>query len=159
MMLIMALMVSVILLLVGIAFMSSKVLQYRGAYRACESAQALALARAGLEDARVKLERDHSFPPRGTPDQDWFSYTERVTDLGSNVEIGSYTVTIDISMRNPPYEIYRITSIGQAGPMVDPVARRKLYAELDVAPKRRDDPTQDNLELFNYIQRLDLGNL
>ncbi|MEW6278573.1 MAG: hypothetical protein AB1758_08135 [Candidatus Eremiobacterota bacterium] len=158
-MLVVALLICTTLLVLGIGFMSQRVLQYRGAYRAGETSQALALARAGLEDARLKLERDFRFPPPAGDDQNVFTYTERLLDMDDVTEVGRYTVTVDVTQKGAPYWILRITSVGSVGPPTDPVARHKLYAEIDVSSTVRGDPATPNPELFDFVQVLDLGGL
>jgi hypothetical protein len=158
-MLVITLFLAVLFLILGMGFLTQRVTQYRGSFRAAEAVQALACARAGLEDVRTKLNVDYNFPPPGADDQPVFSYCEVLTDLASNTPVGSYTVSIDTTYRQAPYSLLRITIVGQAGDPTEPVARRKLYAELDISPTLRDDPTTANLEFFNFIQVVDLGNL
>lgn len=68
MLLIVALLVLGVALLAGMGLMTSQVANYRGVHAAEEAALALCLAQSGLEDARLKLERDPLFPPQGDGD-------------------------------------------------------------------------------------------
>lgn len=184
-MIVAALFLVLILLIMSLAFLSKKVLQYRGAVLLKHSALARALAEAGLEDARVKLERDLAFPPPGGEDQEVFSYTEDVYD--GTTRLGSSTVTVDTTWETTPYAVIRITSRGIAGPAEDPLAVRELVAELDVAPDTgrtlphpqivyrerpskplenwfadpkdaSGDPTTVNPNYFRYLLWVDRGN-
>ena len=87
-------------LVAGMGLMMSQISNYHGVQSAEEAAQALYLARAGLEDARLKLERDLQFPPRGDgnymedtsaglQEQTLFTYSEDVLVDGASVGSGS----------------------------------------------------------------------
>lgn len=158
-MLIVVLGLGLFFLVLGMGFLSQRAEQYKGAYRLAESEQALAIARAGLEDARVKLSVDPGFPPQGSVDQSVFSYSENLTEVGGTAVVGSYTVTVDRRHALPPYSVVRLTIVGKAGPPDSPLARRVLSAELDVAAFLRDDPDVTNPEFFNFIQIVDQGSL
>ncbi|MFN8608218.1 MAG: hypothetical protein U0931_11850 [Vulcanimicrobiota bacterium] len=148
------LMLSLVLLLLGLGFLNKRVSQYKGAYQTTYSVMALQLARAGLEDARIKLEKDLDFPPQAGLDQKAFSYTEILLP-GEE----SYTVTVDLSLREAPFKVLRITSIGTSGPMTGPRARRKLTAEFDISPTLRSDPTSANPDFYQMVNWQDLGSL
>lgn len=158
-MLVVALLLSLLFLVLGMGFLTQRVTQYRGAFRAAEAVQALACARAGLEDVRTKLNLDYSFPPPAADDQPVFTYTEVIEDLGSTTPVGSYTVSLDSSYRQSPYGLLRITVVGSAGDPQQPLARRKLYAELDVLPVLRTDPALLNPDYFKFVQVVDRGSL
>lgn len=119
-----------VLLTMGLALQASQVERYRGASSATQRAVALSLAEAGLEDARVKLEKDPLFPPPGTTEQEQFTYSE---DLD---EQGSYTVTIDRTYAGAPHRILLLRSVGCAGKRGSPLARHALIAELDLRGPR-----------------------
>jgi len=148
------LMLSVVLLLLGLGFLNKRVGQYRGAYQTTYSIMALQLAKAGLEDARVKLEKSADFPPISGQDQKLFSYTEV---LLANEE--SYTVTVDLSLKDKPFSIIRVSSVGTSGPMKEPRARRQLTAELDLSPTLRSDPSLANPDFFQFVNWQDAGSL
>ncbi len=145
--------VGLVLLLLSLGFLNKRVMEYRGAYQTAYQTQALALARAGLEDARIKLCKDGKFPPNTSDDQRSFSYTEEVT---ANEE--SYTVILDTTLKESPYAIVRVTSIGTAGPMGAPIARRKIVAELDVSPEvRTGPPGVANPNFYQWVNWQDFG--
>ena len=148
------LMLSLVLLLLGMGFLNRRASQYQGAYQTTYGVLALQLARAGLEDARVKLDRCDDFPPRSGSDQKLFGYTEILV-----ADEESYSVTIDLSMREKPFYLVRITSVGTSGPLEQPRARRQLRAELDLAPTLRSDGSTVNPDYFQYVNFVDLGSL
>ena len=104
-----------------------------------KAARARGLAEAGLEDARVKLDKDVNFPPPGDVDQTLFTYTEEVRDY-SNKIVGYYTVTVDSRWKvpkNPPDptapSVVLVTSVGSLGTdPLKPEASFALRMELDV---------------------------
>lgn len=144
-----------LLMVMGLAFLGKRVGQYRGALAVRTAAQARAIALAGLEDARVKLDKDFAFPPPAAKEQLYFSYTEEMRDINGQV-VGSYHVTVDRSLQQWPYAVVRLTSIGTLGPVDDPLARRRLYAEVDISPTRR-GTTDPNENLHRYINFHDGG--
>ncbi|MBM3460523.1 MAG: hypothetical protein FJX76_00285 [Armatimonadetes bacterium] len=143
--------VTAILLVMGLALLGIKMAQYRGAMQASQSAQAAAIAEAGLEDARAKLEKDPSFPPRLTDDTLTYSYAEDFTDV-DGAFLGRYTVTIDMSKSRAPWRVVLLTSQGTLGSESAPQARRRLHAELDVAPTLRvgGGPNPNYFKLLNW---------
>jgi type II secretory pathway pseudopilin PulG len=149
--LIAVLLLLVVLLILGMAFLTQQSLLYRASSQAQLSVAARAIAEAGLEDARGKLEKDLDFPPDADPDQKIFTYTEVLTDITDTREIGQYAVTVDFTNRTKN-GIISITSVGTlAG---DTNARRILYAELDVS-----DDLATNPNFFRYAQFEDRGGL
>jgi Tfp pilus assembly protein PilX len=147
-------MLSIVMLLLGLGFLNRRVSQYRGAYQTTYSVMALQLAKAGLEEARVKLEKSLDFPPQSGLDQKAFSYTEVLTP-----DLESYTVTVDLSLKDQPFTIVRITSVGTSGPINQPRARRMLRAELDCSPQLRSDPALTNPDYFQFVHWQDAGSL
>ncbi len=130
MLIVLTLLILGIALVAGIGLMSSQVSNYRGVNAAEESAQALALAQAGLEDARIKLEKDLDFPPPGDPAQLLFTYSEDVLIDGKR--IGGYRVSIDSRLQTTDYDIIRVTSTGLVGSSEAPRAQRTLKVDLDM---------------------------
>jgi hypothetical protein len=151
--LITTLLVSILIFLVCGAMVHRRSRQYEAANHQVAAARALALAEAGLEDARVKLNKDADFPPFGSEDQLVFSYVEQVFGLDGVTALGSYEVTLDMRWREPPMQIYRITSIGTSGEPDSPLAISRLTVELDVAPNLRSDFTQPNPNYFMFVSR------
>ena len=148
------LMLSVLMLLLGLGFLNKRVSQYRGALQSSYSLLALQLAKAGLEDARVKLEKCGRFPLGATTDQKFFSYTEILEP-----DRESYTVTLDLALVDAPFSIIRITSVGTSGPISQPRARRCLKAELDVSEHLRSNSSLANPDFFQLVHWQDLGSL
>ena len=109
--------------------------EYEQAARFERAAKALAAAEAGLEDFRVKLNKDLHFPPVGLEGQDEFSYTETLFDAHGH-SVGRYTVTIDTSAAGEPYGVVKVLSVGEVGPPGREPSRRKLYTEWDILPSR-----------------------
>lgn len=151
--LIMALFVAVLLFIECGSMLYRRSRQYQMATDGVYGAEALSLAEAGLEDARVKLDKDADFPPQAAIDQQVFSYVERVMDLDGTTLVGSYEVTIDQRQQSSPCQIIRITSVGCLGDASAPRARRQVTVELDVARKLRSNPNTDNPNYFRFITR------
>jgi hypothetical protein len=158
-MLIVSLFLTLILFIMGAAFLSIKSFQGREAVLAENSILAAQIAEAGMEDAKIKLEKDLLFPPPGDVNQKLFSYREHFTDLDGN-RLGSYTVTVDITRQVSPFFIISVSSVGIAGEEEEPLAMRKISAEIDVTPNiRGSSPAQANPDFFNYINWQDSGSL
>ncbi len=132
--LIMALLAIILLLMLGMGLLGSQAARWRSANRAAEASQARQMAIFGLEDARLKLERDAAFPPAPTLGQSVFSYSEDVTLPDGSP--ASYIVTIDLAYTVPPWNAYRITSNGAVGPRDKPLTLHTIAAELSVDPTR-----------------------
>lgn len=130
--LILALLGIALLLLLGMGLLGSQVARFRAATRAAEASQARQMAIAGLEDARLKLERDIAFPPAPTLGQTRFSYSEDLTLPDGSP--ASYTVTVDLSYLKAPWFAYRVTSFGGVGPRDKPVTVHTISAEMSVDP-------------------------
>ena len=142
--LIAALLILAILLSLGIGLMSGQAGKLSAAQARANASQAKALARAGLEDARVKLGKDILYPPPHD-EQEFFSYSEDVFTTAGDF-LGTYTVVIDLRYEvankdlPPPNEdiilyegVYIVTSIGKVGDRaVAPLAERTLYGEIDI---------------------------
>lgn len=131
--LVLSLLISTLLLVLGMAFMTKQSYRYRLARLSAEAMAAKALAYAGLENSRVKLQHDMLFPPPDERYHDEYSYREVVCDLGSNNEVGSFDVTVDRRWMDPPYEVIIVTSEGHPH---QSVARYRIRAELDVKDSR-----------------------
>lgn len=153
---VLSLLLMVVLLLLAMGQLSAREAQYRAAIQASAAAQALTLAEAGLEDARVKLNRDEDFPPQGAEDQDLFCFSEVVLDLDDTTVIGRYDVTVDLRWAGGETRIIRISSVGLAGPVGAPLARRKLTIELDFSDTIR-GTTSANPDYFRILHREDEG--
>lgn len=125
----------VLLLVGGLAMNTRQRERYKGAMAEAQSFQALALAEAGWEDARVKLDKDPLFPPPGGPEQLVFTYTEEVSS-SAGARLGSYTVTVDRRFDRAPYHLLVITSVGVIGPEGSGRVSRSLVAEVSSVDRR-----------------------
>ncbi len=151
MVLALVLVLSVIVMVLGMAFIGSRAVMYQNSARLGEAAQARALAEAGLEDCRIKLDKDPGFPPPGREEQTKFSYSEDVTDSSGEL-VGYYEVTVDSSHAVGPYYVVRIDSVGRAGTRAEPVAQHTIEAELDVAVEDRASPGSPNPRHFRFLR-------
>ena len=142
--LILCLLLGALILIAGAAMLTSQQEQYHWAELTRLGLQARALARAGLDDALIKLDKDVDFPPSTSLDQPRYTYTEELGD-------GSYTVVLDASFREPPWQVLIVTSIGRVGPTEAPRAVRVLRGQLDLARQDRSSPAQPNRSYFKLI--------
>jgi Tfp pilus assembly protein PilX len=149
--LIAVLLLLVILLILGMAFLTQQSLLYRASSEAQLSVAARAIAEAGLEDARGKLEKDLDFPPDADPEQKIFTYSEALTDITNSTELGRYAVTVDYTNKDKN-GIIAVTSVGTLSDQSN--ARRILYMELDVS-----DDFFTNPNYFRVVQFEDRGGL
>ena len=120
------------MLVLGMGFLSQREAQSRAAKMSLFQLQARALAEAGLEDARAKLSKRHSFPPLAGMQQRNFQYSETLSDTAGN-PVGVYLVEVDMSFADGPTWILKITSRGIHGTFDDPLAEYVLHAEMDVS--------------------------
>ena len=138
-----------LLLVMGVGLLSQKANQYEEMRRANDSARARALAQAGLVDARLKLSKDLTFPPLRPSGDAQFTYSEDLLDSGG-LPAGSFTVIVDSTKNQPPFQVIRVTSIGLAGERTNPSARYFIYSELDVAKFLRSDDTTPNPNYYQW---------
>jgi type II secretory pathway component PulK len=151
--LVVVLLLSVIITLLGMAFVGSRAVLYRGVSLVGEQAMARSFAESGLEDARVKLNKDFAFPPPGREEQKTFSYSEDMVD-SSGTLLGYYEVKIDMEYAVAPYSILRLSSIGRVGPREEPFAEHVIEAELDISETDRTNTSAPNPRYFEYIRYL-----
>jgi len=130
---IVVLLLSILLLTMGLGFLGSRVSQYRSTGQALLAARVRALARAGIEDARTKLNHDIFFPPAPGDQQMVFTYSEDLSDTGGKL-VGNFLVEIDSTYASSPYSVYLITSTGFLGSRLSPTAVHALRATLDIEP-------------------------
>ena len=122
-----------ILLVLGLALLQRQANQYSSSQSLVESSMAYELALAGLETARLRLDKDPEFPPHGV-DQVQFSLTEPVYDVDNQSLRGFYVLDLDNRWRQAPYYVVKITSVG-CWPNADkPQSRRKISVKLDLNP-------------------------
>lgn len=153
------LLILALLVIFGLVMLSKESAHFEAARRDAFSAQAFELAMAGLEDARVKLDKDYHFPRSNGSEQVLLSYSEVVYDLDEVTELGSYRVTIDQRWQNENYQVLRITSVGYAGPASQIKANRRLVVYLDTAAELRGAPGTPNPNYFEFINFEDRGSL
>lgn len=157
--LVLSLLLLLLLFIMGMAFLGTSATRSRAAASAARASQAYWLARAGLEDALVKLSTDLHFPRRGGDDQTVFSWSEDMVDSTGAV-VGSYTVIVDQTFSVAPYGVVRITSVGRTGARAAPDAQRVLEADLDVAQDLRGGAVgTPNPSLNRFLRLQDSGAL
>lgn len=131
------LLIAALLLTLGIGYLASAARNYSAAYPAVGIAQARTLARAGLDDALEKLNKDRDFPPAYSIQTEAtgvtnapFSYSETVTDLDGVTVIGSYQVKVDLTYQATPLQwtiqpnqLLILTSTGLVGSPSSPSAQ------------------------------------
>ena len=111
------LMLTSLLLILGMGFLGTQGPEGQRAVDAVASAQAYELARAGIEDAKVKFLNDLEFPPHSL-DQPLFSYSEERPGLGS------YRVTIDSARAS--LGLFNVVGEGWVGPAAQPQAQSRI---------------------------------
>lgn len=142
--------------ILGAALLQRQRLAYSEATHGKQGLQALALSQAGLEDARLKLEKDYRFPPPGDPSQTSFDYSETLLDWNGKV-VGKYQVCIDRSHAREPHYIVRVESIGFVTSQSGENHRSGLVAEFDVSPTRRTNPAQVNEKKLSLLRVIPLA--
>ena len=146
----MVLVLSLVLLVLGLAFLGSRARQYQSVLQAYLGGQAEEMARSGIEDARVKLDQDIGFPPPLAVEQNTFSYAESIYDP-SGAYLGSYQVVIDTSYKNAPFYLMCINSTGTVGaPGAPPTASHTYLAYLDINPAH-------TATYYSFVRWDDLG--
>ncbi len=144
-------MISLVLVVV-LGLLGARALEYSSTTRMQQVLMAQGLAEAGMENARVKLEKDMFFPPLGGYGQTAFAFSEDMTDPANPlITVGSYTVMVDCLKRESPYCVVRLQSVGSAGDRLNPRARYRIYAEIDVSSYNRATNLAPNPTLFRYI--------
>lgn len=130
--LVFALLVSILLAVIGLYLIGARRGVYANARATVYSAQARALALAGMDDMTVKLSKD-AFFPTGVPDeQKIFSYSETLRDPNNaGVVLGTYQCTVDRS-RSEDGLIF-LMSVGTVGPVKAPQGRYRVAAVLDTS--------------------------
>jgi hypothetical protein len=145
------LLISLILFTMGLAFLGSRIGLYQSTSQAALACQARALARSGLEGARIKLQKDVSFPPAGGIQQLTYEYSEDMTDGPAGAYLGWYRVVVDSTFAISPYQVLCVTSIGFAGPRTASVSHHAYSSYIDVNPA--------SATYFQVVRFEDLGTL
>lgn len=145
------------LFILGLGFLGRRAPLYDSAVYGVLEARALAIAQAGIEDARVKLNHDHDFPPPGDEEQEVFSYRETLLDV-DGAAIGHFDVAVDTSRRAAPVSLIWVTSSGVAQQPGRPrvQARKVLRAEFEVSLLLRGSDFGDQIPNPNYLRLLNL---
>ncbi|MBN9418151.1 hypothetical protein ABS71_20435 [bacterium SCN 62-11] len=135
-----------------LAFLGSAPLGYRTALNAVFEQQSRWLARAGIEDARLKLERDANFPPPLGDEGKFYTYSEELHPLGGGEALGTFDVIIDQSLKEAPYSLVRITSTGRLVRQNEEI-RKTVRVELDISPtdRRAGHETEENPNFFKIV--------
>lgn len=136
--------ISILIFVAGATLVFQFRSDYQQRFQAARWAQGRALAEAGLEDFRAKLERDSNFPPLEDVEQTVFEYAEEVPPQGG------YAVSCDISLRKPPWHLILVHSRGYLGTATRPTLLVTLEGEFDVSPKVRGSNTLDNPHAYQF---------
>lgn len=129
--LVFALLISILLAVVGLYLIGARRGVYANARSTVYSAQARALALAGMDDMTVKLAKD-AFFPTGVPDeQKVFSYKEVLRDPNDADRVwGTYQCTVDRTRDDGG--LLFLLSVGTVGPIKSPHARYRVAAVLNL---------------------------
>jgi Tfp pilus assembly protein PilX len=148
---ILALFLIVLITVTGLGLVQGGTDEYRKATLGLANQQALALAMSGLEDARLKLERDPNFPPDSGAAK-FYSYGEDVTNVGSTTSVGNFEVTIDSTYAETPYLILILNSTGRCK-NANKEVKRCVRTELDLSLLDRDPlkATDPNPQYFQFV--------
>lgn len=142
--LLIALFVAVLLFVSGLALVFQMRSDFQQRFQAARWTQARALAEAGLEDFRCKLERDPHFPPLQDIEQTVFEYEEVVSPQGG------YQLRSDVSLRKDPWNLILVRSQGYLGNVHQPQLLVTLEGEFDVSVKQRATPAADNPFAYQF---------
>lgn len=143
------LLLAMLLVLCG-AYLRSQQHYYRAARSLAWKAAARQLALPGLEDVRVKLLKDRSFPPVDLT-ANRLTYTERVRDE-SGALLGTYRITLQSEHQEEPFQVLYVQSEGRLGPPEQPVSTHTVTALCDTRLLRRDASNTPNPDLFRWVQ-------
>jgi hypothetical protein len=105
-----------------------------------------------MEDARSKLEKDPTFPPPAEEGQTLFAYAEALTEVGGASRVGSFQVSVDLSLADAPYYLVLVRSEGSLGPGQP---SHTILAEVDVCPYDRLSSSQSgpNPDAYRIVNR------
>ncbi len=140
----------VILLVLCGAYLRSQVNYYRGARTNAWKAGARQLALSGLEDVRLKMLKDSTFPPTNLSTTR-FTYVEKVFDESGQV-VGSYRVTLRSDKSDKPFYMLFVQCEGRLGPTEAPIATHTLTALCDLSDKARDSSGLPNPRFRRWVQ-------
>ena len=148
--LIQALLLLVILLVLCLAVLGRQPYNYSSARQTLKLAQARALAQAGMEEVRVKLNKDLSWRRLGEVGA--LTYLEEMRDPISGERVGAYRVTVNQEWSQPDFEILRLESEGMVGELERPEARLVISSLLDLRESARDGTGDPNPDFFRWLE-------
>ena len=128
----------VLLLVLGMGYLSQQMHRYRSSHQFRLLLEAQQLAEMGWRETELKLNKDSGFPPPADPEQLEFSFSETVNESNGQRR-GFYHVTIDRRFALKE-QILMIRSQGEVCPpgQEQGLARYTLRLEWDLAqPARR----------------------
>lgn len=140
----------VILLVLCGAYLRSQVNYYKGARTSAWKAGARQLALSGLEDVRLKMLKDSTFPPTNLSTTR-FTYVEKVFDESGQI-VGSYRVTLRSDKSDKPFYVLFVQCEGRLGPTEAPIATHTLTALCDLSDKARDSSGLANPRFRRWVQ-------
>lgn len=149
--LITALLLSLLLFILTMAYLYSAQRSNSEASSTAGHEQAAALAQCGLSDALAKLRVDSSFPPHADERDGPYSYTETVSWNG--LTQGGYRVTVDSSWNTDPWNVLIIQSQGYPGErLLEGRTQCSLRAVIDMQPRDRSNPANLNARCGEIIE-------
>ncbi len=150
--LILALFIVTFISVLALAFLGAGPMNYRTAMSVTLEQQVQWLARSGIEDARIKLQRDPDFPPAMGDEGQYFSYSEQISELGGSAAIGSFEVTVDKSHSQDPYFLVILNSTGRLSRNGQEL-KSSIRAELDISPtdRRSGHEDEDNPNFYKIV--------
>ena len=150
--LILALFIVTFISVLALAFLGAGPMNYRTAMSVTLEQQVHWLAQSGIEDARIKLQRDPDFPPSMGDEGLYFSYSEQISDLGGTSPIGSFEVTVDKSHAKDPYYLVILNSTGRLSRQGQEM-KSSIRAEVDISPsdRRSGHEDEDNPNFYKIV--------
>ncbi len=146
--LIQALLLIALLLVFCLGLLGRQPLAYSGAKQTSKMLQARQLALAGVEDIRVKLERDYQTRQLGQVRS--VNYVEDV--FNGSETIGSYHVTVNQELQDTPFELLQIECEGLLGKdRQHPESRVVISTLFDLRKENRQGPG-NNPNYFRFIE-------
>lgn len=152
------------LFVMGMTILGMKSTQAKNSRMMMHSVISKYVAESGMEDARIKLQKDLDFPPIDGRQTTSFTYNEPLSFPGDNNSVGSYTVTVDVSRCNPDDPNYDQTIIiNSKGEIKDGfgkvVSTHLITGILDASITDRNGNGSLNPFLYQYIDWQDHGNI
>lgn len=113
--------------------------------------QAQQLALTGIEEMRVRLDRDYRWRDLG--DTQAVSFLEQVLDPVDSSLVGHYRIQLNQKWQEEPYQLLRLESEGMVGSADRPTARYVIKATLDIRPFARpgSDQSVANPDFFQWV--------